>query len=154
MDSNVYMQEMVKRAYRFALKAHEGQLDKGGKPYIDHVMYVASKFIDSSELRIVAMLHDVVEDTKYSIEDIESEGFDKCIIDALRVITKPDDMDYMDYIERISFNELASRVKIEDLKHNMDITRISNPTDYDFKRVKKYKKALEYLEKKYGEERI
>ena len=154
MDSNVYMQEMVKRAYRFALKAHEGQLDKGGKPYIDHVMYVASKFIDSSELRIVAMLHDVVEDTKYSIEDIESEGFDKYIIDALRVITKLDDMDYMDYIERISFNELASRVKIEDLKHNMDITRLSNPTDYDFKRVEKYKKALEYLEKKYGEERI
>ena len=154
MDNNAYMQEMVERAYRFALKAHEGQLDKGGKPYIDHVMYVAGKFVNDYALRIVAMLHDVVEDTEYTIEDIESEGFSKNIIEAIRVITKLDDMDYMDYIEYVSSNELASRVKIEDLKHNMDITRLSDPTDYDIRRVEKYKKALEYLEKKYGEERI
>ena len=154
MDNNAYMQEMVERAYRFALKAHEGQLDKGGKPYIDHVMYVASKFVNDYELRIVAMLHDVVEDTKYTLEDIALEGFEKNIIDAIRVITKLDDMDYMDYIENVSSNELASRVKMEDLKHNMDITRLSEPTDYDLRRVAKYKKALDYLEKTYGEERL
>ena len=154
MENHALVQEMIEKAYRFAMKAHEGQIDKGGKPYIDHVMYVASKFVDNHELRIVAMLHDVVEDTKYSIEDIESEGFSKDIIDALKIITKPDDMDYMEYIEYVSSNELASRVKMADLKHNMDITRLDNPTDYDIRRVDKYKKALEYLEKKYGEERI
>ena len=153
MDNNSFNDNMVEKAYDFAIKAHEGQLDKGGKPYIEHAIYVASNFLDDEKARIVAVLHDVVEDTMYTIEDIAAEGFEESILEALRVITKDENMDYMDYIEQVSSNEIASKVKMIDLKHNMDITRISNPTDHDFRRVEKYKKALVYLEKMYGEDK-
>ena len=87
MNDNAWVQEMVDKAYRFAIKAHEGQTDKGGKPYIDHVMYVASNFIDNYELRIVAMLHDVVEDTEISHEDIVKE-FGEEIANLVDGVTK------------------------------------------------------------------
>ena len=93
------------------------------------------------------------KEIRLTIQDIESEGYDESIVEALKVITKDDNMDYMDYIEYVSSNEIASKVKMVDLKHNMDITRISNPTDYDYRRIEKYKKALEYLEKIYGEDK-
>ena len=150
--NNSYKTDMINRAYRLALKAHENQVDKGGKPYIEHVMKVASSFVGDYETRIVALLHDVIEDTPYTLEDIIQEGFSKSIIEAISVITKSDDMDYMEYIEAISNNEIARKVKIADLRHNMDISRIPNPSKQDFERIIKYQKALVYLEKTNGED--
>jgi len=145
--NNSSEQDMIKKAYDYAAKAHAGQFDKGGKPYIEHVKHVADRINGDNNAKIVALLHDVVEDTDYTFEDIAAEGFEDCILEALRIITKNTDIEYMEYIDNISSNELACKVKIVDLKHNMDLTRIPNPTDYDYRRIEKYKKALEYLEK-------
>ena len=148
-----YEVNMERKAYEIAKKAHEGQLDKGDKPYIEHVLKVADSFQDNYEARIVALLHDVIEDSSYTYDDIEREGFTENILKALRVITKEDDMDYMSYIKKVYSNELARMVKIEDLKHNMDLSIIPNPTDADYTRVNKYKNALVYLKKTNGEDK-
>ena len=153
-ENDIYKEDMVEKAYRFATIAHENQYDKGGKPYIEHVLKVASNFTKEYETRIVALLHDVIEDTMYTIEDIKAEGFEENIINALKVITRNEDMDYKVYVEKIASNKIACKVKIADLKHNMDISRINEPTEQDYRRIEKYKKALVYLEEKLNGEDI
>lgn len=135
---------MESKALEIAKKAHSGQFDKGGRPYIEHPMYVSSQFQDET-LRTVALLHDVVEDSDYSFQDLEKEGFDKMIIDAVVAITKLEKETYSNYIIRLKNNKLARQVKIVDLKHNMQLNRISNPTKKDFCRIEKYKEALGVL---------
>lgn len=142
---------LVEKAKDIAYKAHKGQYDKAGKAYINHPIYIASK-MKTNEEKIVALLHDVVEDTDLSLEDLIEEGFPEEIIDAIKAITKKPQEDYFEYIERVKNNPLAKKVKIEDLKHNMDTKRIPNLSDIDVNRVKKYKRALEILEE--GENQI
>ena len=152
-ENNSYEVNMERKAYEIAKKAHDGQFDKGARPYIEHPLRVAHSFRDNYQARIVALLHDVIEDSDFTYEDIFNEGFDEDIIEALRVITKEDNIDYMSYIKNVYSNELARMVKIEDLKHNMDLSRIPNPTDADYTRVDKYKDALAYLKKTNGEDK-
>ncbi len=140
------MTEKERLAYEIASVAHKGQVDKAGKEYINHPLTVAS-YCNSEDERIVALLHDVVEDTNVTLEEL-SKIFDSNIIEALRLLTHRDDEPYLEYVEKIKENKLAKAVKIADLTHNMDLSRFKNPTKWDYERVEnKYKPAMEILKK-------
>lgn len=111
------------KALEIAYKAHIGQLDKGGSPYILHPVRVALHCQTEDE-KIVALLHDVVEDTSITFEDLKAEGVDDRLLEALKCLTKEEGEDYKAFIERVSTNRLATKVKIQDLKDNMDVTRL------------------------------
>ena len=132
------------RAIELAKQHHEGQTDKAGKPYIEHPLRVMNQ-VESEEEKIVAVLHDIVEDTDISLDDLRNEGFSKEVVDAVECLTKQDDENYDSYIERISFNKLAIKIKLADLEDNRDLTRLPEVTDKDLERVEKYDKALEKL---------
>lgn len=135
---------LVGKAIDISYNAHKGQYDKAGKPYVSHPIYVAGKMKSNKEI-IVALLHDVIEDTELTLEYLIEEGYSEDIVDAIDAITKRQEEEYFEYIERVKQNPLAKKIKIEDLKHNMDLNRIENPTDRDLERVERYKKALEIL---------
>jgi len=137
----------LNKAVILASEAHNGQVDKAGKPYILHPLRLMSKF-STEEEQIIALLHDVVEDSTMTFEELESYGFAKPILEALNCLTKRENEKYEDFIGRISSNSLATKVKISDIKDNMDLTRLKAITDKDLERVKKYHKALEVLLKK------
>lgn len=137
--------ELTNRAYEIMKKAHEGQLDKAGVPYYFHPTYVAEGMTDE-DTTVVALLHDVVEDTEYTIEMLREEGFTEKQLTALDCITHRDSETYFDYVRRVKDNEVAKAVKFKDLEHNMDLSRIKNPTEKDYNRIKnKYEKALKIL---------
>ena len=130
------------------------KLDKGNSPYVLHLLKVYQG-VNTYEEKIVALLHDVLENTDTTKEDLEELGFDKIIIDAILVLTKKKGEDYRDYIERIinSNNKLAMNVKLEDLKCNMDIKKIKNPTTNDYERIhKRYEPAYDRILNKLNEE--
>lgn len=141
----MYYSEMVKKAVNIMFEAHKEDVDKGGYPYVFHPFYLATK-VEGENETCVALLHDVIEDhgDKYSFEYLEKEGFNKEIIDALKLLTHKKDVPYMDYIAKISKNNVTKVVKIEDLKHNLDTRRTNGEKakKYDI-----YVKALEFLEK-------
>lgn len=139
------MTDKEKLAYEIAKKAHFGQKDKAGKDYINHPLSVAEKCNSENE-RIVALLHDVVEDTEVTLEEL-SKYFSKEIIDAVDTITHRKEMSYEEYLQGVKKNNLALAVKLKDIAHNMDITRIPNPTEKDIQRLDKYKFALSILNK-------
>ena len=132
------------RAIELAKQHHEGQTDKAGKPYIEHPLRVMSQ-VESEEEKIVAVLHDIVEDTEISLDDLRSEGFSEEVVSAVECLTKQDGENYDLYIERISFNPLAVKIKLADLEDNSDLTRLPEVTDKDLERIEKYDKALEKL---------
>ena len=135
------MRDLLNKAIKIATDAHHEQFDKVGQPYIAHIMRVmeASHTIDE---KIVAALHDTVEDTEWTFELLSKEGFPENVISALRCVTKlSEDEVYDDFIARVKNNPLAVSVKINDLSDNMDIRRLSEITDKDIKRLKKYHKA-------------
>ena len=137
------MNENVEKAFEMALKAHKGQVDKAGKAYIMHPVRVASKFKED-DLIIVSLLHDVVEDTDIQLDQIESM-FGKEIALAVDGLTRRESESYDDFRSRCSKNELSRRVKIEDLKDNMNLSRLKTVSEKDLSRVEKYKKALNNL---------
>lgn len=127
-----------------ARKAHEGQVDKAGMPYIQHPAYVAS-LVKDDRAKAVAWLHDVVEDTDVTFEDLSALGIEDDIIAALRLLTHDKSVPYMEYIEGIKSNELARTVKLADLSHNSDLSRLPEVTEKDLQRVEKYKEAMRIL---------
>ena len=131
-------------AIAIANQAHAGQLDKAGKPYISHPLTVMAQ-MDTLETKIVAVLHDAIEDSDLAIADLVRQGFPKFITDAIAAITKLKGEQYADYILRVKSNAIARQVKIADVTHNMDISRIVNPTEKDFQRLEKYQKVLQEL---------
>lgn len=135
----------LERAIEIAREAHKSQTDKAGKPYIEHPLRVMAAGKTSDE-KIVGILHDVVEDSNITFEDLTSEGFAPNIIEALRCITKTDEKEpYDHFIARIKTNRLATAVKLNDLTDNMDIRRLPYLSDKDIKRLKKYLKAYKQL---------
>ena len=140
------MSKRVKKALEFATEKHKGQLDRAGKPYIEHPKAVA-KMLKGEDEKIVAMLHDTVEDTDATIEEIRSK-FGEKIADAVKCLTHENGVPYMDYIRGIKGNELARKVKLADLTHNMDLNRLPEVTDKDIERIEKYKEAYEFLASK------
>lgn len=139
------LDKLLELAIEVATQAHEGQLDKGGNPYILHPQTVAAA-LDSTENKIVAYLHDVVEDTEITLEDLKEMGFTYRIVNSIRILTKSKDISYEDYLKSVKKDSNAWHVKIADIKHNMGISRIPEPTAKDFARIEKYKKALAFLE--------
>lgn len=134
----------TKKAIILMYNMHKNQLDKGGMPYVLHPFHVAEQ-MDDEDSTVVALLHDIVEDTSITLNDLVDLGFSKAQIDAISILTHPDGMDYFDYIRRIATNEISLKVKLADLQHNMDLTRIDSVDNRDLERVKKYKKCYDYL---------
>ena len=135
---------LLERAIAIAVQAHAGQSDRAGKPYILHPLRVMAA-MDTDEERIVAVLHDVVEDSDWSLADLRARGFPERLLAALEALTKRPTEDYEAFIDRVERNELARRVKIADLKDNLDPDRIKNPTARDRARMRKYRRALAQL---------
>lgn len=144
----IYTARTIK-AMRLAYQAHQGQYDKGGAPYILHPVHLAEQ-METEDETIVALLHDVVEDGGILLRDLVNE-FGADIALAVHSLTNYGGCSYKDYIARVAKNPIARKVKIADLKHNMDLSRVmeteetmSYPT---YKRMQKYRESLEYLNK-------
>lgn len=132
-------------AEKTAAVKHEGQFDKGGNHYFTHPQSVAAQ-LENTEHKIAAYLHDVCEDTPTTFDDLLEMGFTPKIVNSIKLLTKSDDISYEEYLEKIKLDECARNVKMADIRHNMDISRIPCPTEKDFARLEKYKKALKFLE--------
>ena len=136
--------DLTKKAMKISYMAHHGSYDKGGVPYVFHPFHVAEQMDDEYSI-CVALLHDVVEDTEYTISDIEKYGFPKEVIDAIKVITREKGQDYMEYIKIVKTNTLATKVKLADLDHNSDSGRLVDAGPDTEKRLAKYEAAKKYL---------
>ena len=137
---------MLSKAIQIASTAHLNQTDKGGKPYILHSLWVMDRVRHLGEdYMIVAVLHDVVEDSTWTIDLLIKEGFNNNIINALFLLTHSKELLYDDYIKAISINPIAKAVKLRDLEHNSKITRLKGLRKKDFDRLEKYHKAYTYL---------
>jgi (p)ppGpp synthase/HD superfamily hydrolase len=137
--------EMTKKALLLMYDAHKEQRDKGGLPYVFHPFSVAEQMKDE-KTTIVALLHDVAEDSTYTVDDIKSMGFSDDIIDALTLLKHDKSVSYRDYIVALSSNSIARVVKIADLKHNSDASRLCIADNAAKERLKKYSEALCFLE--------
>ncbi|MBL1225376.1 HD domain-containing protein [Enterococcus sp. BWR-S5] len=140
--------QSVTKLYNLALEiakeAHKDQKDKAGVDYIQHPIFVAS-LVDSEEEKAAALLHDVIEDSDFTLSDLLERGVPGEVLQAVSILTKSKQLSYQQYLERVKSNELARKVKLADLRHNSDISRIQNPSEIDFERIKKYNAAIEYL---------
>ena len=137
----------IAKAIEIAVSAHKGQKDKSGADYILHPLRVMSRGKTETE-KICGVLHDVIEDTDWTCEALEKEGFSPEIISVLRCVTKEsEDEDYESFIERITLNPIAIQVKINDLLDNMDVTRFHRLEEKDLQRINKYLKAYWRLNK-------
>jgi len=135
----------IERAIQIAAEAHAGQVDKGGAPYILHPLRVMMA-METEEERIVAVLHDALEDGPWTVGiALKHEKFAPAIMGALFALTKRPKEAYGDFIARVAENPLATRVKLADMHDNMDLTRIPNPTDKDRARVEKYARHISVL---------
>jgi (p)ppGpp synthase/HD superfamily hydrolase len=137
----------LEHAIALAAQAHEGQVDKAGAPYILHPLRMMLS-VDTPEARVAAVLHDVVEDTPVSLEELRAEGFSEAVIGAVEALTKrpEEEDDYDAFIRRVAPNPLARQVKLADLRDNCDVSRIAQPSQKDWRRIEKYKRAIQYLE--------
>ena len=139
-------EELVALAKRIAIDAHADQVDKAGAPYWHHPEYVANHVKTPAE-KAVAWLHDVVEDTDWTFEGLLAEGICPEVVEGVKAITKREGEAYETYLDRVKANPLAKTVKLADLAHNMDLSRIAQPTEKDFARIEKYRWAVDYLRK-------
>lgn len=148
MDLN----NQLEQAIGLALDFHKGQKDKAGRDYILHPMWVMAD-VEGIKCKIAAILHDILEDTDCDEDELRHYDIDEEVIEAVKTLTKNKNEKYFDYIERVSKNKIALKVKLSDLRHNMNLNRLNEVTDKDLKRAEKYKKAYEYLSNicEYGE---
>ena len=136
--------EKTKKALKLCFSAHKEQVDKSGLPYVFHPFHLAEQ-METEETTIVALLHDLVEDTNYTISDLTTMGFGKNVTDAIALMTHADGVDYMDYVRKIKPNPIAKAVKLADLKHNSDLSRLDTIDEKALQRKEKYHKAIELL---------
>jgi len=134
----------LERAIAIAVEAHTGQLDKAGEPYILHPIRVMLG-VQTPEARIAAILHDVVEDSDWTLEGLRREGFSAPIVSAVDSVTRRDGESYGDFVLRSGRDPIGREVKIADLLDNANLTRITNPTEKDRERLDRYRKALAAL---------
>ena len=132
------------RAIEIAARTHAGQLDKGGAPYILHPLRVMLRVAPGAQ-QIVAVLHDVVEDSEVTFEDLEREGFSAEVIAGLRAVTKIEGESYEDFVARAALDPAGRAVKLADLMENSDLSRIAQPSQKDLERVQKYRRAIAFL---------
>jgi (p)ppGpp synthase/HD superfamily hydrolase len=137
--------DLTKKALKLCFEAHKEQTDKSGMPYVFHPFHLAEQMADEATT-VVALLHDVVEDTELTFEDLEKQGFNDEIIKALMLLTHEKSVPYMEYVGEIKKNKIATKVKLADLKHNSDLSRLSVVDEKALKRKEKYEKAIKFLE--------
>lgn len=135
---------MIDIALAIARKAHAGQVDKAGVDYIQHPLYVSSQ-VKTEQEKAVALLHDVLEDSDITAADLLAYGLSNEVVTAVQTLTKKKGQSYQDYLEKVKSNNLARVVKLADLKHNSDLSRLKTVSNTDYERVKKYKNAIRYL---------
>ena len=136
--------QMTKKALKLSFEAHQNQVDKSGMPYVFHPFHLAEQMEDENTT-IVALLHDVVEDTDIGFDELYKIGFSQTVIEALKLLTHDNNEPYEDYINMIKKNEIAKAVKLADLRHNSDLTRLDNVDEKALKRAEKYKKSINTL---------
>lgn len=135
----------IERAIAIAAASHEGQKDRAGAPYVFHPLRMMLS-LDTLEERMAAVLHDVVEDTPVTLEQLREEGFPQAVVEAVNALTKRKREDYEAFIRRLAPNPIARQVKLADLRDNCDLSRIAQPTEKDQERIEKYRRAIKYLE--------
>ncbi len=135
----------TKMAMTLCFETHKDQLDKGGMPYVFHPFHLAEQMTDE-QTTIVALLHDVVEDGNLTLDDLKNMGFSSEIVNALALLTHDNSVDYLEYVKMIKTNPIATAVKLADLKHNSDLTRLDTVDEKVLSRVEKYKKAIAILQ--------
>jgi (p)ppGpp synthase/HD superfamily hydrolase len=135
---------LTKKALRLCFDAHREQVDKTGLPYVFHPFHLAEQMKDEYTT-VCALLHDVVEDTDYTLDDLRDMGFPHEVVDALALLTHDPAVPYMDYVKVIATNPIARKVKMADLRHNSDLSRMDEVDEWAAARTEKYKKALRYL---------
>lgn len=133
-------------ALKLCFEAHKEQVDKSGLPYVYHPFHLAEQMMDE-DTTIVALLHDVVEDTDYTLQDLREMGFSEPVVSAIALMTHNKDVPYMEYVAAIKENPLAKAVKLADLRHNSDITRLDTVTSRDRERAAIYAEAIRLLER-------
>lgn len=134
----------LERAIVIATEAHAGQIDKAGAPYILHPLRVMLS-MDTDDERIAAVLHDVVEDTPWTLDALRVEGFSEAVLSAVESVTHRDGESYEEFVDRAGRHPIGRRVKLADLADNCDLQRIALPTAKDFARIERYRRAIERL---------
>lgn len=136
--------DATKKAMRVCFAAHKDQLDKSGLPYVFHPFHLAEQMRDE-DTAVTALLHDVAEDSDITLDDLRDMGFNERVLHALSLLTHDHAVPYSEYVRRIGSDPVARAVKIADLTHNSDLSRLDEPTEDDLKRVGKYTAALAVL---------
>lgn len=131
-------------AFEIAKTAHAGQTDKAGLDYILHPLQVAAE-VTTDEEKAVALLHDIIEDTDVTASELLAKGLPDNVVEAVEALTKKHNQNYAAYLAGVKKNRLATAVKLADLKHNSDLSRLEKITQKDRDRAEKYRKAIEYL---------
>lgn len=137
--------ELTKKAMKLCFAAHRDQVDKSGIPYVFHPYQVAQQMTDEYST-VAALLHDVVEDSEYTLADLSHMGYPQPVLEALALLTHDDGVPYLDYVAALKRNPIARAVKLADLRHNSDLSRLDRVDDRALERVQKYRKAIELLE--------
>lgn len=143
----IYTQK-TKMALKLCFEAHKNQTDKSGIPYVFHPFHLAEQMKDEATT-IAALLHDVIEDTDYTMADLEKMGFPADVLEALELLTHNDDTPYMEYVAKIKDNPIAKAVKLADLEHNSDLSRLDFVDEKALKRREKYRQAICLLNELY-----
>lgn len=136
---------MTKKALKLCFEAHKNQLDKSGMPYVFHPFHLAEQMTDENTTA-VALLHDVIEDTDYTLDDLRKLGFTEDVVSAVGLMTHAEGVPYMEYVAEIKKNPIAKAVKLADLRHNSDTSRLDVVTERDIAREAKYAEAIKLLE--------
>lgn len=136
---------LTKKAMEICYRAHAGQLDKGGMPYVFHPIHIAEQMEDEYSA-CAALLHDTVEDGGIELSELYEADFPEEIVRTVDILTRREDEPYMEYIQRLKENSLAVKVKLADLNHNSDMSRLNIITKWDMERKEKYEKAIAMLE--------
>jgi len=136
---------LTKKAIGLMFKLHKDQKDCSGLPYVFHPWHVAES-MDDEISTVVALLHDVVEDTDITFDDLRTEGFSDAIISTLQLLTHDDSIPYMEYVANLKHDPIARKVKLADLRHNSDLSRLDEITEKDRERYEKYQQAIALLE--------
>ena len=134
----------TKKAMKLCFDAHKDQKDKSGLPYVFHPFHVAEQMPDE-KTTVVALLHDVIEDTSFTLQDLRERGFGQDVLDALALMTHDKSVPYMDYVAKLKGNPIARTVKLADLRHNSDLTRLDEIDETALKRAEKYRAAVQLL---------
>jgi len=135
---------MLEKAIEIAVQAHLGQADKAGEPYVLHVLRVMLRMADETEMT-VGVLHDIIEDTRWTAADLAAEGFPRDIVRVVELLSRDEGESYEDFISRLAQDPVARRVKVADLEDNMDLARLKTISQDDWRRLKKYQRARRAL---------